>query len=311
MPETTVIIPNYNGLQHLEACLRSLSKQTYQNFEIVMVDNGSVDGSVDFVKREFPSVKLIPLENNLGFAAAVNKGVSQTGSVYVALLNNDIEVEPTWLEQMVNVLKHHPYVGSVACKMINFYCRDVIDATGDILTRSGSAGPRGHGEKDEGQYDVTEFVFGPCAGAAVYKRVVFDQVGLFDESFFAYYEDVDLDFRMQLQGWKVLYVPSAICYHKRGATMKTMFRFAVKLQVRNRILYMVKNFPAKVILKKLPLIVASRLKNWYEYIRDGYLPEVLQGIAEAMLKLPEMLLKRKKIQGNRKVSIKYIESLMG
>lgn len=310
MLKVSIIILNYNGIDHLGVCLRSLSKQTFSNSEIVLVDNGSTDGSIEFVRREFPEVKLILLHTNTGFAVALNKGITETSSPYIALLNNDTEVEPRWLELLVEGLKTYPDVGATACKMLNFYSRDVIDAAGDILTRSGTAEPRGYGEKDSGQYNIRQFVFGPCAGAALYRREVFDQVGLFDESFFMYYEDVDLDFRIQRQGWQVLYVPSSVCYHKRGATSRTMHRLTVKLHVRNNIFYLLKNIPAKVFMKRLPSIVGSVLRNWYRYSRDGYLLEVLKGIGESVPKMPEMFSKRKVIQEKSRVSVGYIESLM-
>lgn len=282
----------------------------YTDFEIILLDNGSSDGSIEFVNQNFPYVQVIFLGQNLGFAGAVNIGILRTHSPYIALLNNDIELESHWLEILIHELKSHSEVGAAAGKMLNFFSRGVIDAAGDMLTRSLSGWARGFGEKDVGQYDVEEFVFGPCAGAAVYKREVFEQVGLFDETFFAFYEDIDLDFRMQMQGWKVLYVYSAVCYHKRGATAQSMYGFAVRLHVRNHIFYLIKNLPLQIFLKKLPLIIAARLKNWYEYTRGGYFLEVVRALGDVILKLPEMFAKRREIQAKRSVSLRYIESLL-
>ncbi len=310
MAETVVLIPNYNGREHLEICLKSLARQTYRDFDVVMIDNGSTDGSCDLVRTQFPNVGIIELEKNYGFAFAVNSGIVDTQSAYVSLLNNDVELDPQWLRELVNSLQNHPAVGAVACKMLNFYRRDEIDAAGDVLSRSGSAVARGHGEKDKGQYDAEDEVFGPCAGAALYRRSVFESIGLFDDDFFAFYEDIDLDFRMQLQGWKVKYVPSAVCFHKRGATMQGMHAFAVRLHVRNHLLYMMKNFPLKIVLGRFALIAGSRLKSWYRDARSGNLLAVVQGIGGALAMFSSVLRKRREIQARRRVSVEYIQSMM-
>ncbi|HLA69653.1 MAG TPA: glycosyltransferase family 2 protein [Bacteroidota bacterium] len=310
MTETAVIIVNLNGMDHIETCLGSLFRQTYSDCEVILVDNGSTDGSLDFVRRNFPKVKVLRLEKNTGFAFATNRGIVQTSSPYIALLNNDIELEAKWLQNMVDVLKNHPQAGATACKMLNFFDRGIIDAAGDVLTRAITAEARGHGEQDFGQYDMADYVFGPCAGAAVYRREVFDQIGFFDERFFAFYEDIDLDFRMQSGGWKVMYVPSAVCFHKRGATVRTMQRMAVKLHVRNSILFVLKNVPSRTIVRRLPSILTSRLRAWFAYSRKGHTAAVLQGMMEAVMRVPEMLSERKAIQAQRKVTVEYIESLM-
>ena len=310
MPETAIIIPNLNGMEHLETCLRSLEHQTERDFQTFLVDNGSTDGSVEFVRTAFPAVTVIPFDTNRGFATAVNEGIGRSTSRYVGLINSDIELDPGWLRAMILGMENRPDVGAVACKMLNFFARDVIDAAGDVLTRSASASARGHGVKDYGQYDAEEFVFGPCAGAALYRRGMFEEIGLFDDDFFAFYEDVDMDFRMQMCGWKTAYVPRAICYHKRGATMERMYPLAVKLHVRNHIFYLVKNLPGEIFFRRLPLILGSRLRNWFLYSRSGYLGEVLRGVLEAVLAIPVMWARRKKIQRKRRVSIGYIESFM-
>lgn len=288
-----------------------MRKQTYRDFAVVLVDNGSSDGSQEFVRQKFPEVHVISLTENHGFAGAVNRGIRQTHSPYVALLNNDVEVEDRWLENLVGALKRHPEVGSAVGKMLNFFSRDVIDAAGDVLTKSLSGQARGFGENDTGQYDRENYVFGPCAGAAVYKRSMLDQVGLFDETFFAFYEDIDLDFRCQMQGWKTLYVPSARCYHKRGATAQSMHRLAVRLHIRNHIFCYIKNLPWQILLKRFPVIVAARLKNYYEYTRDGYFLEVLRALRDVVVMFPEMLKKRKEIQRKRTIPLAQLDAVFG
>lgn len=310
MPESFVIIPSHNGREHLPGCLESLLAQTCRDFEALVVDNGSSDGSAAWVRERFPGVRVLELEGNQGFARAVNQGLRLASGDYVALLNNDVELDPRWLERMVAALKGDPHLGAAACKMLDFSSRGILDAAGDVLTRSGLASARGHGQPDRGQFDRPELVFGPCAGAAVYRRAVFDRVGRFDESFFAFYEDIDLDFRMQMQGFQTLYVPTAVCYHKRGATRKTMEREAVKLHVRNDLHCMVKNLPVKLFLKRWPWLIGGRIQHWAGQCGRGFTGPVLRGIAEAILGLPEMVAKRKAIQAASRVQAEHLESLM-
>lgn len=308
--DTLVVIPNHNGIEHLETCLKSLARQTSRRFMTVVVDNGSTDGSCEFIQDRFPRVQLIHLGKNTGFAAAVNRGIRAGKSSYVALLNNDVELDPHWLEALVNGLENNDGLGSVACKMLNFERRQEIDAAGDILRHSIAVEPRGHGETDHGQYDEPDEVFGPCAGAALYRREIFERIGMFDESFFAFYEDVDLDFRMQLQGWRVGYVPKAVCYHKRGGTMKRMQPFAARLHVRNQILYIIKNIPSQMFISHGVSMIGSLLKNWFLYMRSGWPADVVRGVAEACVMVPSFLMKRREIQKTRRVSVEYLASLM-
>src|SRR3712207_953177 len=179
----TILIPNWNGQRFLELCLTSLRNQSFQDFETILMDNGSTDDSVDFAARNFPEVQVIPLEDNLGFSAAVNAGIRASRAEYVALLNNDTEVDPGWLEALVEAAESHPEAGLFASKMVNFEDRRVLDGAGDVLRRSGLPYRLGHGEPDRGQYDEAAFVFGACAGAALYRRSMLDDIGLFDEDF--------------------------------------------------------------------------------------------------------------------------------
>jgi hypothetical protein len=309
--ETTVVIPNYNGIEHLQLCLETLARQTHGDFDILMVDNGSKDGSVEFVRSNHPRVQIVQFDTNRGFAPAVNEGIRRAQSPYIILLNNDIELAPSWIEQMIGTLKKYPDAGAAASKMMNFFQRDLFDAAGDQLTWTGAVWARGEKEVDHGQYEQEEFIFGACAGAAAYRKEMFEEVGLFDESFFAYFEDVDLDLRMQLQGWKAVYVPTAVCYHKRGATRKQMLPLTVRLHIRNPILYLVKDMPGEIWRRRFHIFIASLVRKWMRYLSDGYFIPVAMGLWEAMLQMPEVLRERKRVQSKRKVSAEYIESLMG
>jgi GT2 family glycosyltransferase len=278
--------------------------------ETIIVDNGSSDGSVEFVKARHPWARVIPLPSNAGVGVALNRGISESKGEYLALLNNDIAISPQWLEKMVGALEAEKTAGSVACKMLKFFDREKIDATGDFLTRAGSPYSRGADEPDDGRYAIREYVFGACGAAALFRRNALDAIGLFDEDFVAYYEDVDLAFRAQLAGHKCLYVPDAICYHKRGATYGKVSGFAIRMQERNLTALYVKDFPAWLLLRKLPLILASRTRRLYRSLRLGVGKPALLGMWDGLRVIPLMLRKRGAIQKKRAVTLKYLGLFM-
>ncbi|MEK9138337.1 MAG: glycosyltransferase family 2 protein, partial [Bacteroidota bacterium] len=218
LPTVSIIIPNWNGVVHLEDCLNAVHRQTLKPFEVIIVDNGSTDGSFEFVQRNYPDVHMIGLSRNFGFAYAVNRGIEAARGEFIGLLNNDVDLDERWLERLATALATNNSLGSTACKMLDFYDRALLDSAGDAMTPFGSPYNRGHGEPDGEQFNRKELVFGACAGAALYRKEVFTQVGLFDEDFVSFFEDIDFSFRAQLAGFQCLYVPEAICYHKRGAT---------------------------------------------------------------------------------------------
>ncbi len=218
MLSAAVIIANWNGAHHLRVCLDSLRAQTHDNFEIIVVDNGSTDGSLEMLRRQYPGVRVLALEKNYGFVVACNRGAAMTTADVLVMLNNDTEVEPQWLEALCRALEAHPEAGSAASKMLLFDRRQVLHATGDILDEAFMPQNRGVWEEDKGQYDEDRWVFGACGGAAAYRRQAWDQVGGFDERLFMYLEDVDLAWRLQAAGWKCIYVPDARVYHHLSAT---------------------------------------------------------------------------------------------
>lgn len=312
-----IVIPNYNGSEHLVTCYASLKRQTLQDFKVILCDNGSGDNSVQYTKSEFPSAEVIEIGYNSGFAKAVNEGIKHSLTIpecdIILLLNNDIELEPGFLQTATDSIKLNN-ADILAVKMLNYFNRDIIDDCGDFIkANGGSPLARGNGEKDTGQYDKPEYIFGACAGAAFYKKEVFEKTGLFDETFFAYYEDIDFSFRAQIAGFKCLYEPLAVCYHKRGGTSSVATHgFQTEMCERNLILMRIKNYPLSVYLLYQPLFFIARLKRYYSFIRfhsftiffralRGY----IRGSLLAITKLPE----RFEIQRNRKVSAKYIKSL--
>jgi hypothetical protein len=306
----SIITPNWNGLIHLKGCFDSIRHQTVKPLETIMVDNGSTDGSLEYVRKSHPHVHIIGLSRNYGFAYAVNRGIEFARGEFIALLNNDTELDSRWLEEMVFALNNDPTLGSVACKMVNFYDHTLIDSAGDRLTRFGSPYSRGYRERDGASFSRRELVFGTCAGAALYRKEVFTTIGQFDEDFVSYYEDVDFSFRAQLAGFKCLYVPEAVCYHKRGATSSNSASYPIRMQERNLTAFYIKNFPLVILLGQLPFILASRVRRVYRSVRAGWGRPTWQGLVQGLALVPRMLKKRRSIQRSRVVSIGYVNSLM-
>jgi GT2 family glycosyltransferase len=308
----TVVVPNWNTRRFLGPCLRSLREQLFRDFETVVVDSGSEDGSVEFVRREFPEVRVIELGENLGFSAAANAGIRASRSEYVVLLNSDTEQDSDWLAALVRAAEACPEAGLFASKLVDFRERHVLDGAGDALRRSGLPYRLGHGETDRGQFDRPAFVFGACAAAALYRRSMLEEIGLFDEAFFAYCEDGDLSFRAQLAGYRCLYVPDAVVYHagsastggKRSAT-------ATRLGTRNGINLLVKNLPAPLLWRFLPYFLAGQLVRFLICAASpSTLRAHLQGLAEAVRMLPEMREKRREVQAGRRVPVGYVRLLL-
>jgi GT2 family glycosyltransferase len=315
----SIVIPNYNGLEHLKTCYESLLKQTYSGYSVVLVDNGSEDESVKYTREIFPEVKIAELGYNSGFAKAVNKGIKiskkELAAEYILLLNNDIELSSDFLEQALGAFERNPDASIVAVKMLNYYNRDIIDDTGDFIKRNGGSPlARGHGEKDTGQYDKEEYIFGACAGASFYKSEIFDSIGYFDESFFAYYEDIDFSFRSQLLNYKCFYEPRAVCYHKRGGTSSVATHgFQTEMCERNLVLMRFKNYPLSLYILYQPLFFIARIKRYYSFIRFhsfSIFLKALRGYLRGLFKVWTKIIDRIHIQGNKIVSTEYIKRML-
>ncbi len=219
MLSAAVIVVNWNGKAYLRVCLQSLRRQTHPDFQVIVVDNGSTDGSLEMLAQEFPEVRVKALKENMGFVVASNIGAQLAGDVDVlVMLNNDTEVEPGWLQSLCAALEAHPQAGAAASKMLLFDRREVLHSAGDVMAPGFFPQNRGVWEVDQGQYDDDIWVFGPCGGAAAYRREVWEALGGFDERLFMYLEDVDLAWRMQKAGWKTVFVPEARVYHHLSAT---------------------------------------------------------------------------------------------
>lgn len=312
----SIIIPNFNGREHLATCYPSLLKQSYKDWTLVLADNGSSDDSINYTKHTITAAHIIDLKTNTGFAHAVNEGIKYSienlQAEYILLINNDIELADDFIEQGIKTFDTFaPDASSVAVKMLNYYNRNIIDDCGDFIkANGGSPYARGNGEKDTGQFDKPEYVFGACAGAAFYRKKVFENIGFFDEDFFAYYEDIDFSFRMQLSGLKCFYQPKAVCYHKRGGTSSVATHgFQTEMCERNIILLRVKDYPFSLYILYQPLFFLARLKRYYSFWRYHSFKIMLRAIKGYLRGLCLFIFqinKRFKIQKQAKVSSAYI-----
>jgi GT2 family glycosyltransferase len=298
----SVIILNWNGRHFLERCLQPLLTQTFQDFEIVLVDNGSKDGSVSFLEEHYPQVRLITNQENQGFAAANNQAIRATDSEFVATLNNDTEVTPNWLEELVRAADMaDDKTGAYASKMLFTYRPGMIQSAGIALDRAGIAWDWRGGEKDDPTEQEIVEVFGASAGAALYRRSMLDEIGLFDEAFFAYLEDVDLAWRAQWAGWKALSVPTARVLHFHSGTGREGSRFKNWHLGRNKVWVIVKDYPWPQILWYLPVILLYDLASIpYTLIWRGDWGPVL-GRLEGLAKLKTSLQGRRTARSRRQI----------
>ena len=306
----SIVIVNYNGRHLLETCLDSVLTQTYQNKEVFLVDNGSTDGSVEFLKEHYPQAQLMVNDRNLGFSSAVNQGIQASKGEFVAVLNNDTKVAPSWIGSLVTVIQENPRIGSCASKQLDFYRPDVIDSAGILLARGGYAFGRGHGEQDRGQFDAVVEVFGAAGASAFYRRRMLEEIGLFDDDYFAYNEEFDLSLRAQLYGWKCLYAPSAVIYHMGGESRaKHDQKFLIYYMECNRLLTIIKNYPAAMFFYFLPYLLKYELDIFYRLLLRFEIQPIVARV-DVLRMLPRMLKKRTKIQRERSISDQEFKKLV-
>lgn len=306
-----IVIPNWNGEELIAECLKSLQKQTIQT-KIIVVDNGSVDKSVNIIESKFPDVVLLKQTRNLGFAGGVNVGIRyalEHGASAVALFNNDAIADKNWLKNLVDTSSAHPEAGIVTGKLLRMD-KKVLDSSGENYSVWGMPFPRDRNKEDTGQRTDVEKVFGATGGASLYKADMLEEIGLFDEEFFAYYEDVDISFRAQLAGWKVLYVPKAIAYHHVSATSSKLGSFTRYHATKNFYLLYAKNMPGWLYWKYLPLFTLQALRLSASSLIKGSLWPYIKGATKAFVLTPHILKERRRIQKNRKVSPRYIDTLL-
>lgn len=285
MTRTTIIIPNYNGIKFLPDCIASLQKQTVGEFEILIVDNGSSDGSTGWIKKSAEAdrrIRLISLPENKGFAGGVNEGLRAADSEYILLLNNDTIAEPDFVEQLEKSISRSDDIFAVSAQMIKASDHTLIDSAGDGITWLGWAYQRGIDEKRE-LYQTGKNIFSACAGAAIYRKKIMNEIGFFDEMHFAYLEDIDLSWRARLAGYKIIYSPEAKVYHLGSATSGSKYNsFKVRLSSRNNIYLHYKNQPLlQLIINFIPLLLGILGKAVF-FKKIGYSKDYWDGIKEGL-----------------------------
>jgi GT2 family glycosyltransferase len=325
-----VVVVTWNRRLLLGSCLQSLARQKLnQPFEVVVVDNGSDDGSPEMVLKEYEKstvfgLHLIRNAENRGFCAANNQGFAVSDSEFVALLNNDAEAEPNWLQKLASAFEGRPDVGMAASKILVHEDPRRIDKAGHLIYPDGQNRGRGSGELDEGQYDRVEEILWPDGCAAMYRRAMLDQIGGFDEDFFAYADDAELGLRGRIAGWKCLYIPEAVVRHHRGATLGVRSSRRLELIERNRVLLAAKLFPWSLLwLNGVYFLLRLGAGVWAAITGQGEVGKypgmrgklqaalaVLKGDWQAMPMLPRMLAKRRDVERIRKLSPREVRRLI-
>ncbi|RGR68786.1 glycosyltransferase family 2 protein [Roseburia inulinivorans] len=281
MQEVTIIIPNYNGKSLLENCFRTLEHQSYKDFKVLVVDNGSTDGSTD-IKSDVLDVEWIALNENLGFCGAVNLAVQKTGTPYVILLNNDTETDKYFVEWLLRGIKKSDHIFSCGAQMIDYKNHEILDNAGDLYTAMGWAVARGKGRPCK-DYETSKRVFSCCAGAAIYRMDIMRKIGGLDEKHFAYLEDVDLGYRARIAGFENWYIPEAKVYHVGSATTGTRYnKKKVFLAARNTIFVIYKNMPVLQLALNVPFIFIGMFIKTLFFVRKGFGEDYCKGILEGI-----------------------------
>lgn len=328
-PEVSVIVVNWDRRELLRECLRSLAQQEGPDFEVILVDNGSRDGSVEMAEGEFLQTGLLPVRilrntSNVGFCRANNQGIAAARGEFIALLNNDAEAAPGWLQALRRAFECGADVGMAASKILVKQEPRRIDKAGHLIYPDGQNRGRGTGELDEGQYDRVEEVLWPDGCAAMYRRSMLSEIGGFDEDFFAYGDDAELGLRARLAGWRCLYIPGAVVWHHRGATLGLTSMRRLMLIERNRVLLAVKLFPWSLLALN-PVYFGARLaagawaalhgkgeiarhEGWNGKLRAA--AAVLAGDLAALPLIPRMLRKRRQLRHIRRLSDAEIRRLI-
>lgn len=313
-PLISIVIPNWNGKHLLEKCLTSINNLVYDNFEVIIVDNGSSDDSIEYISSNFPKIRLVPLASNTGFAHAVNVGIKACKGEYIALLNNDTEVDRYWLSELVKPFLQSQEIGIVASKLLNFYDRARIDSAGDVLNIVGQAYPIGGGELDCPVWNEGRFIFSATGGASAYRKSLLEEIGLFEEIFFMYFEDVDISYRAQRAGYKVWYQPSAVIYHIQKASSKKSRELLEYYLYRNFVVNYLINTPFSLFFKRMSIVkfIMVFVHTFYYQSKQGYIGSAIKTWWWLITNAGTIFSLRQKRQkdANPKVKDEYIESFI-
>lgn len=282
MKQVTVIIPNYNGKEYLMECIDSVLENTKIPVDIIVADNGSQDGSAQEALLYYPKVNVIFLGSNFGFSRAVNEGIRVAKTPYVLLLNNDTKITPGFVEHLLRRIKSNPELFSVEAKMLQYHAKHKIDSAGTFYNCLGWARARGK-DKPAQNYNEAAYTFASCAGAAIYRKSVFEKIGLFDETFFAYLEDIDIGYRARIHGCKNAYEPKAKVYHVGSASSGSRYNaFKVKISARNNIYLLHKNMPWMQMMINLPFLAAGFGIKTLFFMKKGFGKEYIEGLKEGI-----------------------------
>jgi GT2 family glycosyltransferase len=307
LPLISVVIPNYNGARYLGKCLQSLQAQSCKSMEIVVVDNASQDGSVEIVRAMASSAILLNESENLGFAGGVNAGIGASHGDWIAVLNNDTELAEDWLGECLAGIQKYPDAAFFACRILDFSSRTRLYSAGDCFLRCGVGYRRGQEQEDREDFHQECEIFSASGCAALYRRKVLEEMGRFDESFFAYFEDVDLGFRLQAAGYRGYYLPRSVVYHHGAATSGGEFSpLAVRLRTRNSLLLLLKNMPALFFLQWLPMIVLAQLWWLARVAAHGRPASYIRGLSGAFLAAPAIIRNRIGHRVAAPKSIRYV-----
>ena len=281
MRNVSIVIPNYNGKHFLENCLKAVFAQTIENMEVIVVDNGSTDGSQEYLDT-YPGVRVLKLDKNYGFCGAVNAGIKAADSEYVILLNNDTEVEPGFAKELLTAIQADDKIFSCSSKMVQYHDRARMDDAGDYYCALGWAFGRGKGGLVE-NYDVPVNIFASCAGAAIYRKEMLESLGYFDENHFAYLEDIDVGYRARIHGYRNVYAPKAVVYHVgSGFSGSAHNSFKVKLSSRNSVYLAYKNMPFLQIILNSPFLLLGHLVKWLFFLKKGLGKDYVHGVREGI-----------------------------
>lgn len=303
MKQVTIIIPNYNGKEYLLKCLNSVFERTEIPVDVIVVDNHSQDGSVECAKKEYPQILYVFLDKNYGFSKAVNEGIRRATTPYVILLNNDIQIKRGFVEALLQRIKSDSTIFSVEAKMLQYHNKDKIDSAGTFYNVFGWARARGKDKPSE-EYGVACRTFATCAGAAIYRREVFGETGLFDETYFAYLEDIDMGYRAKIHGYQNVYEPKAQVYHVGSAASGSRYNeFKVQISARNNIYLIHKNMPWFQIVINSPFLVMGFGIKMFFFIRKGFGIHYIQGLRDGF----ELCRGIPKQRFDRKLLCNYLE----
>jgi len=300
-PKVSVLVLNYNGKRFLKECLSSVFDQSYRNFEVILIDNNSTDGSLEYAKKEFSQTKIISLNENYGFSKGNNIGILNSRGKYIAIINNDTKLHKKWLEELIRIIEKDEKMGIVCPKILKMQSlsenKSIIECCGRLFKWYGPI-LKGFNEIDHGQYNQIREVDCVSGAGALYRKEMFDEIGLFDEDFFMYYEDVDLCVRAKKKNWKIIYAPNAVMYHFHGGSAGRFSYFAVYYCIRNELLSTIKNgnwiqilstfilFPFRGIRRLGNLLINDKISD------KGFIISALSAFFDVMLMAPKMLVKR-------------------